>query len=130
MNEREKAAKWLDDMVRQATPPEAHGVPLVIANANMLATAARLLREPDADELLRRVHERINNGLDIVTFGYESGTVSAEVRWRRDYPEYGESDERSTAGHASLSAALRYVLRYEDEADARDAAEEAKGRSG
>ena len=68
----------------------------------------------DADQLLRRVHERLGGGLDIQTFA--DGSI--EVRWLRAYgPEL--SGERF-ASASSLRAALEAVHEQEDAADAAD----------
>jgi hypothetical protein len=82
----------------------------------------------DLDSLLSLVHERLGGvGLDIMTFG--SGCAdsavgptvgSCEVRWRRCYDD-GLGDECFVAA-SSLSEALRWIIAYEDAADAEDEA--------
>lgn len=74
----------------------------------------------NAEELLRRVHERIGGGIDIQTFA--DGWV--EIRWKRDYN--GELSDERFVGAPSLSEALTGVLEREDQADAADATEAAE----
>lgn len=70
--------------------------------------------------LLNQVHDRIGGlGLNIQTFGGD-GTV--EIRWRRDYDGVW-SDERFVSAR-NIDQALRYVIAYEDEADAEEQAEQ------
>jgi hypothetical protein len=78
-----------------------------------------------ADALLVAVHARVGGGIDIQTFGSATDATTVEVRWRRDYGGLGTSDERLVikSGPRALSEALLQVLRYEDEADQRDADE-------
>ena len=64
--------------------------------------------------LLRQVHLRTGLGVDIST--WVDGTV--EIRWKRDYDGVW-SDERMVIAD-SLDAALRGVLKAEDEADAEE----------
>ncbi len=76
-------------------------------------TALALLDET-IDALLARVHARIGLGFKIQTF--VDGSV--ELSWRRSYVG-AWSDERYVSA-ATIADALRAVLRYEDEADARE----------
>lgn len=76
----------------------------------------------DADDLLRRVHERIGGGL-VVDIEAEPGRV--EVKWARNYGE--ELSDWRWAERDSLTAALQAVLDYEDWADRKDAEEESDG---
>lgn len=77
------------------------------------------------DDLLKRVHARLGGyGLDITT----SGVVDCgEVRWHRSYGGV-RSDERFISAETLIDA-LWEVLKYEDEADVRDQAEEGACRA-
>jgi hypothetical protein len=82
------------------------------------------MKRSQTDRLLDAVHERVGSaesgeGLTINTWD-EHGRV--EVRWCRSYDGV-LSDERVIVADC-LTAALRAVLDYEDEADEIDAKEE------
>jgi hypothetical protein len=73
----------------------------------------------DADALLRQVHKRIGKYGTAVIY---TDALEVIVDWKRDYQEDGLSDRRTVSGN-TLSVALEKVLRWEDDADAADAAE-------
>lgn len=78
----------------------------------------------DIDALLRRVVQRINNGFDLTIYGDKGGVAMIEGNWCRDYgPAVGESDGRPLSQGTALADVLRWIIQYEDEADARDAGE-------
>ncbi len=100
----------------------------------ILASRAATWREQYTDlaggALLRAVRERLGTGRFEIA-GYGNSTRNGAylfVQWWRWYLNAGMSDPRGTftadeAGNPfpDLDSALRYILRYEDEADRRDA---------
>jgi hypothetical protein len=74
------------------------------------------------DLLIDAVCLRINNGFNLCFVGDEGGVSLIEATWRRDYSGKGESDPRCLI-RRTLTDTLNAILAYENEADAREAAE-------